>query len=110
MIAAAEELMTRDTTEAVALTTWLTLLGWQVDVELDGELFVGAARHTTASGSGLRVGACAATKAAAVWQLFEAVMAKVGAEERPSATPRSRIEASASRRLGGGSTAVTNPA
>ena len=93
MIAAPEQLMARDTTEAVALTTWLTLLGWQVDVELDGELFVGAARHTTASGNGLRVGACAATKAAAVWQLFEAVMANVGAEERPGATLRSRVAA-----------------
>ncbi len=95
MIAAPEQQIARDTTEAVALTTWLTLLGWQVDVELDGDLFVGAARHTTASGSGLTVGACATTKAAAVWQLFEAVMAKVGAEERPRATLRSRIAASA---------------
>ena len=95
MIAAPEQQIASDTTEAVALTTWLTLLGWQVDVELVGDLFVGAARHTTAAGSRLGVGACAATKAAAVWQLFEAVMAKAGAEERPSATRRSRIEASA---------------
>jgi hypothetical protein len=74
-----EEVEAAASVEAVALTTWLTLLGWQVQIERDGELHVGVARHITADGQRLVVGSCAVTKAAGVWELFEAVMGRLGA-------------------------------
>jgi hypothetical protein len=64
--------------EGVALRAWLTMIGWQVDIEQDGEMYVGVARHLSAEGNTLAVGGCAASKAETVWQLFEAVMDRLG--------------------------------
>ncbi len=74
--------------EAVALTTWLTMLGWQVQIEQDGNLYVGVARHFTPGGHKLAVGACAATKCESVWQLFEAVMGRLAADNTSGETLR----------------------
>ena len=67
--------------EGVALHAWLTMLGWQVVIEQDGEMYVGVARHLSAEGNTLAVGGCAAGKAETVWQLFEAVMGRLGAAD-----------------------------
>jgi hypothetical protein len=67
--------------QGVALIGWLTLLGWQVVIEHDGNVHVGVARHVTAAGDELVVGGCGVSKAEAVWQLFEAAMNKLGADD-----------------------------
>jgi hypothetical protein len=60
--------------ETSILLIWLTLLGWQVQVEPDGDDLVGVARHFAADGSLYRVGGCAATRDELAFQLFEAAM------------------------------------
>jgi hypothetical protein len=74
--------------ETSILLIWLTLLGWQVQVELDGDDLVGVARHFAADGSSYRVGGCAATRDELAFQLFEAAMKIVDAHgqhlRRPS--------------------------
>ena len=61
------------------LLMWLNLLGWQVDVELDGDDLVGVARHVAGDGSTYRVGGCATTRDELAFQLFEAAMKIVDA-------------------------------
>ena len=56
------------------LLVWLNLLGWQVDVERDGDTLAGVARHYAADGSTFRVGACARTRDELAFQLFDAAM------------------------------------
>ena len=68
--------------ETSILLIWLTLLGWQVQVESDGDDLVGVARHFAADGSLYRVGGCAATRDELAFQLFEAAMKIVDAHAR----------------------------
>jgi hypothetical protein len=56
------------------LLVWLNLLGWQVEVERDGDNLAGVARHFAADGSTYRVGGCAPTSEELAFQLFEAAM------------------------------------
>jgi hypothetical protein len=60
--------------EGVVLGTWLTLLGWQVEFAQVSELHVGVARHITAEGDELVIGACTASRSETLWQLFEGVI------------------------------------
>ena len=64
------------------LLVWLNLLGWQVDVEPDGDNLVGVARHVAGDGSTFRIGGCAATRDELAFQLFEAAMKIVDARGR----------------------------
>ena len=64
------------------LLIWLSLLGWRVEVEPDGEDLVGVARHFAADGSTYRVGGCAATRDELAYQLFDAAMKIVDANGR----------------------------
>jgi hypothetical protein len=66
------------------LLIWLHLLGWQVEVERDGENLVGVARHCSADGAMFRVGGCAPTRDALALQLFEAAMKVVEQRRRHS--------------------------
>lgn len=68
--------------ETSILLIWLTLLGWQVQVEPDGDHLVGVARHFAVDGSSYRVGGCAATRDELAFQLFEAAMKIVDAHGR----------------------------
>jgi hypothetical protein len=68
--------------ETSVLLIWLNLLGWQVEVERDGEDLVGVARHVAGDGSTFRVGGCAATLDELAFQLFEAAMKIVDARGR----------------------------
>jgi hypothetical protein len=61
-------------TEKSILLMWLNLLGWQVDVERDGESVVGVARHCAGDGTTFRVGGCAPTRDELAFQLFDAAM------------------------------------
>jgi hypothetical protein len=56
------------------LILWLNLLGWQVQIEQDGENVVGVATHCAADGSTFRVGGCARTRDELALQLFEAAL------------------------------------
>ena len=56
------------------LLLWLTLLGWQVAVEHDGDDLVGVATHCSADGGTFRIGGRAPTRDALAFQLFEAAM------------------------------------
>jgi hypothetical protein len=56
------------------LLLWLNLLGWQVEVERDGDNLVGVARHCAADGSTFRVGGCAPSRDELAYQLFAAAM------------------------------------
>jgi hypothetical protein len=76
--------------EGDALSTWLALIGWQVEIGQDGALVVATAHHITAKGDRLSVGACAPTKSEAVWQLFEGAMGKLGADDTGREILRSR--------------------
>jgi hypothetical protein len=76
--------------DGVALRSRLTMLGWQVEIEQDGELYVGVARHVTAEGDTLTVGGCAATTSETVWQLFESVMGRLSADDTGRDTLRRR--------------------
>ena len=60
--------------ESSILLMWLSLLGWQVEVERDGDKLVGVARHVAGDGSTFRIGGCAATRDELAFQLFEAAM------------------------------------
>jgi len=73
--------------ETSILLIWLTLLGWQVQVESDGDDLVGVARHFAADGSLYRVGGCAATRDELAFQLFEAAMKIVDAHGRQTRRP-----------------------
>ena len=73
--------------ETSILLRWLNLLGWQVDVELDGDNLVGVARHVAGDGSTFRVGGCAATRDELAYQLFEAVMKIVDARRQRLGRP-----------------------
>jgi hypothetical protein len=73
--------------ETSILLRWLNLLGWQVDVELDGDNLVGVARHVAGDGSTFRVGGCAATRDELAYQLFEAVMKIVDARRHRLGRP-----------------------
>ena len=61
------------------LLMWLNLLGWQVELEPDGDNLVGVARHVAGDGSTFRIGGCAATRDELAYQLFEAAMKIVDA-------------------------------
>jgi hypothetical protein len=70
------------------LLVWLTMLGWQVEVEHDGDMLVGVARHCTADGSTIRIGDCAPTVDELALRLFEAAMRIVEARRnRPRRSP-----------------------
>jgi len=60
----------------IILLDWLRLLGWTVEIEREGEQWVGVARHAEATGPELRVGGCATGLTKLVWELF------IGAVER----------------------------
>lgn len=60
--------------EKSILLTWLNVLGWQVDVEREGENVVGVARHCAGDGTTFRVGGCAPTRDELAFQLFDAAM------------------------------------
>jgi len=60
--------------EQPILLLWLNLLGWQIEIERDGDNLVGLARHLTADGSSVRVGGCARTRDELAFQLFQAAM------------------------------------
>ena len=51
--------------------SWLTLIGWQVEIDQEGGLYVAVAHHVTASGDRLSVGHVAAHGLRWVWQLFK---------------------------------------
>ena len=53
---------------------WLTLLGWQVAVERDGDVLAGVATHCFSDGSTIRVVGRAPTRSELAFQLFEAAM------------------------------------
>jgi hypothetical protein len=61
------------------LILWLNLLGWQVDLERDGDNLVGVARHCAADGSTIRVAGSAPTREELAFQLFEAALKVVEA-------------------------------
>ena len=71
--------------EGSALASWLTLIGWQVEIDQEGGLYVAVAHHVTASGDRLSVGACGGTRVEVVWQLFESAMGKLGAADKGAA-------------------------
>ena len=75
-------------TEKSILLMWLTLLGWQVEVERDGDNLVGVARHVAGDGSTFRIGGCAATRDELAFQLFEAAMKIVDARGQRLRRPR----------------------
>ena len=56
------------------LLMWLTLLGWQVAVERDGDGLAGVATHCSSDGSKIRIGGRAPTRDELAFQLFEAAM------------------------------------
>jgi hypothetical protein len=66
--------MTSGKNEQSILLVWLNLLGWQVELEHDGDNVVGVARHFAADGSSFRVAACAPTRDQLAFQLFEAAL------------------------------------
>ena len=63
-----------DTADSLLLL-WLAAIGWTPEIERDGDIFVGVARHPFAG----TVSACARTRAETVWQLFQDVIAKIEA-------------------------------
>jgi hypothetical protein len=71
--------------EGSALASWLTLIGWQVEIDQESGLYVAVAHHVTASGDRLSVGACGGTRVEVVWQLFESAMGKLGAADKGAA-------------------------
>jgi hypothetical protein len=71
--------------EQSILLLWLNLLGWQIEVERDGDSLVAVARHLTADGTSVRVGGCARTRDELAFQLFQAAMKIV---EARGAQPR----------------------
>lgn len=60
--------------EGTTLGLWLSLLGWQIRTEQDGEFVVGVAAHIQADGTTLRVGGCARSDSELILHLFEAAM------------------------------------
>jgi hypothetical protein len=79
--------------EGGALTAWLALIGWQIEIDEDGVLYVAVAHHITADGERLSVGACAPSRSEAVWQIFEAAMGKLGADDTGREILRGRAAA-----------------
>jgi hypothetical protein len=73
------------------LLVWLTLLGWQVTVEHDGDNLVGVAKHCSADGGTFEIGGCAPTRDELAFQLFEAAMKIV--EARGERLQRTRLAA-----------------
>ena len=63
------------------LESWLTMLGWQVEIECDGEIHVGVARHIADDGDCVVVGARAHSRSEAIWQLFEGAVQKLGTDD-----------------------------
>jgi hypothetical protein len=59
------------------LEAWLTMLGWQVEIERDGRVYVGVARHVARDGTLVVVGACAPSPPAVIWQLFDRAIRKL---------------------------------
>jgi hypothetical protein len=53
---------------------WLMILGWQIEAEFDGEVWVGVARHVTSDGDSLRAGGCGSTYGELAWQLFSGAL------------------------------------
>jgi hypothetical protein len=56
--------------DGVLLLNWLRLLGWRVDIDRDGDEWIGRARHITPTGEELFVGACAESQRELVSELF----------------------------------------
>lgn len=95
MIAAwrTEPVLSAPQPEGSALASWLALIGWQVEIDLDGSLYVAVAHHVTAEGERLSVGATGGTRVEVVWQLFEAAMGKLGADDTGREILRGRAAA-----------------
>lgn len=60
--------------EGSLLLRWLNLLGWQVELDWDGELICGVAATVADDGSLFRVGGCGRTVSELSLQLFEGAM------------------------------------
>ena len=68
-------------TDRGVLEAWLTMLGWQLEIECDGEIHVGVARHIADDGDCVVVGARAHSRSEAIWQLFEGAVQKLGSDD-----------------------------
>jgi len=68
--------------EGGSLIGWLRLLGWQVELGQDGEVFVAVASGSDGVGGSLRVGACARTLADLDYQIFEAAFSRLDSARR----------------------------
>jgi hypothetical protein len=64
-------------TKGEILHLWLSLLGWQIETDRDGDFTVGIGTHFRADGSTLRVGGCARSEGELALQLFEQAMRTV---------------------------------
>ena len=60
----------------IILLDWLRLVGWTVEIDREGDAWIGVARHVEAEGAEARVGGCATALTRLVWDLF------IGAVER----------------------------
>lgn len=70
----------------IILLDWLHVLGWTVEVEREGEQWVGLARYAEAKGPELRVGACSPGLTGLAWELFvRAVERLEGRRDRATA-------------------------
>jgi hypothetical protein len=56
--------------DGAVLLNWLRLLGWRVDIERDGDEWIGRARHVAPTGEDLYVGGCAESQRELVSELF----------------------------------------
>jgi hypothetical protein len=65
--------------EGDALLSWLALLGWQVELDRDEDLFVGVARHVDRENLERAVCATALTRAEVVLTLFEQALEALAA-------------------------------
>jgi hypothetical protein len=68
----------------IILLDWLRLLGWTVEIERDGDDWVGLARRIEPTGAELRVGGCATGLTRLVWDLFTGAVERLdGRREQP---------------------------
>jgi hypothetical protein len=56
--------------DGAVLLNWLRLLGWRVDIDRDGDEWIGRARHIAPTGEELFVGGCAESQRELVSELF----------------------------------------
>lgn len=64
-------------TDGEILHLWLRLLGWQIEIDRDGDYIVGVGTHLQADGNTLRVAGCAGSEGELALQLFEQAMQSV---------------------------------